>query len=169
MSASRGNSRMLDPYTGEMLLQEGSRLHAFFDAVTGWHRWFNVEGENRDVARAITGASNLAALEVSRSIGPTARRGRNCATRRRSGWNADPRMTASSRIGPLSDVTQERRPLPAVHVVTTETELDDAVAGQTIAGLVSLASAIMVWTGLALAWRRLVRPLLSRPAVLRSS
>jgi uncharacterized iron-regulated membrane protein len=36
------------------------------------------------------------------------------------------------------------------------------LAGQTIAGLVSLSSAIMVWTGLALAWRRLVRPQLRR-------
>ena len=31
--------------------------------------------------------------------------------------------------------------------------------GQTIAGLVSIASLIMVWTGLALAWRRLIVPL----------
>jgi uncharacterized iron-regulated membrane protein len=36
------------------------------------------------------------------------------------------------------------------------------IAGQTIAGLVSLFSAIMVWTGLALAWRRLIRPPLTR-------
>jgi uncharacterized iron-regulated membrane protein len=36
------------------------------------------------------------------------------------------------------------------------------VVGQTIAGLVSLTSAIMVWTGLALAWRRLIQPLLRR-------
>jgi uncharacterized iron-regulated membrane protein len=34
--------------------------------------------------------------------------------------------------------------------------------GQTIAGLVSLTSVIMVWTGLALAWRRLVMPLFRR-------
>jgi uncharacterized iron-regulated membrane protein len=34
--------------------------------------------------------------------------------------------------------------------------------GQTIAGLVSLTSVLMVWTGLALAWRRLVQPLLRR-------
>lgn len=34
--------------------------------------------------------------------------------------------------------------------------------GQTIAGLVSLTSLIMVWTGLALAWRRLVQPLLRK-------
>ncbi len=34
--------------------------------------------------------------------------------------------------------------------------------GQTIAGLVSFTSVLMVWTGLALAWRRLVQPLLRR-------
>ena len=34
--------------------------------------------------------------------------------------------------------------------------------GQTIAGLVSLTSVLMVWTGLALAWRRLVQPLFRR-------
>jgi uncharacterized iron-regulated membrane protein len=36
------------------------------------------------------------------------------------------------------------------------------IVGQTIAGLVSLTSVIMVWTGLALAWRRLVVPLFRR-------
>ena len=34
--------------------------------------------------------------------------------------------------------------------------------GQTVAGLVSLTSVIMVWTGLALAYRRLIVPLLTR-------
>ncbi|MCC6201517.1 MAG: PepSY domain-containing protein [Gammaproteobacteria bacterium] len=33
------------------------------------------------------------------------------------------------------------------------------IAGQTIAGLVSFASIILVWTGIALAWRRLIQPL----------
>jgi uncharacterized iron-regulated membrane protein len=36
------------------------------------------------------------------------------------------------------------------------------VGGQTLAGIVSLTSTLMVWTGLALAWRRLVSPLLAR-------
>lgn len=36
--------------------------------------------------------------------------------------------------------------------------------GQTIAGLASLAACFLVWSGLALAWRRLVRPLLRKPA-----
>ena len=34
--------------------------------------------------------------------------------------------------------------------------------GQTIAGLVSLTSLFMVWTGFTLAWRRLISPLLGR-------
>ena len=33
------------------------------------------------------------------------------------------------------------------------------VIGQTLAGLASLAACFLVWTGLALAWRRLIRPL----------
>jgi len=36
------------------------------------------------------------------------------------------------------------------------------IAGQTIAGLVSATTVLMVWTGLALAWRRLVTPVLRR-------
>jgi uncharacterized iron-regulated membrane protein len=36
------------------------------------------------------------------------------------------------------------------------------LAGQTVAGLVSLTSGIMVWTGLALAYRRLIVPMLRR-------
>jgi uncharacterized iron-regulated membrane protein len=39
------------------------------------------------------------------------------------------------------------------------------LVGQTIAGLVSLTSVVMVWTGLALAWRRLVQPLFRRRSV----
>jgi uncharacterized iron-regulated membrane protein len=37
-------------------------------------------------------------------------------------------------------------------------------AGQTVAGIVSLAACLLVWTGLALAWRRLISPLLQRKA-----
>ena len=38
------------------------------------------------------------------------------------------------------------------------------MAGQTIAGLASLAGVLLVWSGFALAWRRLVGPLLRRGA-----
>ncbi|MEX2124751.1 MAG: PepSY-associated TM helix domain-containing protein [Woeseia sp.] len=59
LAAGRADSRNVNPYTGEVLPEAASRLHAFFDTMTGWHRWFNVSDENRDSARAITGASNL--------------------------------------------------------------------------------------------------------------
>jgi len=36
------------------------------------------------------------------------------------------------------------------------------IIGQTIAGLASLAACLLVYTGLALAWRRLIRPVLNR-------
>lgn len=36
------------------------------------------------------------------------------------------------------------------------------IPGQTIAGLVSVTSVLMVWTGLALAYRRLVAPFIAR-------
>jgi uncharacterized iron-regulated membrane protein len=42
------------------------------------------------------------------------------------------------------------------------------VVGQTIAGVVSLTSVLMVWTGLALAYRRLIAPLFARGAVRRN-
>jgi uncharacterized iron-regulated membrane protein len=43
------------------------------------------------------------------------------------------------------------------------------IAGQTIAGLVSLTSTVMVWTGLALAYRRLIAPLFVRKRAPRTA
>ncbi|HZF27790.1 MAG TPA: PepSY-associated TM helix domain-containing protein [Gammaproteobacteria bacterium] len=43
------------------------------------------------------------------------------------------------------------------------------IVGQTVAGVVSLASTVMVWTGLALAYRRLIAPLLTRSRQRRAS
>ncbi len=59
VSAGRGNSRLVDPYTGAMIPSGEGRLGEFFGAVTGWHRWFNAPRESRGPWRAITGASNL--------------------------------------------------------------------------------------------------------------
>jgi len=36
------------------------------------------------------------------------------------------------------------------------------IVGQTIAGIVSFTSVLMVWTGLALAYRRLISPLFAK-------
>ena len=52
----------LNPYTGQVLGDGSQRTRSFFRTMTDWHRWLGAKGENRDVARAITGASNLGFL-----------------------------------------------------------------------------------------------------------
>ena len=61
-SAGREGRIYLNPYSGEVLGTSASAAREFFSLVTRWHRWFGVEGEQRQWARAITGASNLAFL-----------------------------------------------------------------------------------------------------------
>jgi uncharacterized iron-regulated membrane protein len=52
----------VNPYSGQVL-GEGSRgVRSFFRTVTEWHRWLGAKGDNRNVARAITGACNLGFL-----------------------------------------------------------------------------------------------------------
>ena len=55
----RSDSVQLNPYSGEEMQVGSPALEKFFGAVTGWHRWFNISGENRALARSITGACNL--------------------------------------------------------------------------------------------------------------
>jgi uncharacterized iron-regulated membrane protein len=61
---------------------------------------------------------------------------------------------------PFESQTPGRRARSWIRFLHTGEAL--GLAGQTIAGVVSLTSVIMVWTGLALAWRRLVSPLFRR-------
>jgi uncharacterized iron-regulated membrane protein len=61
-AAGRDGTLLANPYTGAVAEQGGEGMRSFFDAVTGWHRWFNATGDHRAAARAITGASNLAFL-----------------------------------------------------------------------------------------------------------
>ena len=62
LGAGRSGSLLADPYSGNVREPGAQALRSFFSAVTGWHRWFNVTGDSRPAARAITGASNLAFL-----------------------------------------------------------------------------------------------------------
>jgi uncharacterized iron-regulated membrane protein len=62
VSAGRGRTLFVNPYSGAVLGEGAADLDAFFGAVTGWHRWFNADGEGRALWRTITGASNLAFL-----------------------------------------------------------------------------------------------------------
>ena len=286
LAAGRADSRNVNPYTGELIPAAHSGLHAFFDAVTGWHRWFNVEDENRDAARAITGAANLmflflvlsgmylwlppiyrwvafrtrllfnakaqsskardfnwhhvfgiwsaipllvivasatvfnydwannlvyrlageepppprgapasteaapdspavaegalpldtliarAAAEVPGFLkltlalpaGATAEftldRGNGGQPQHREGLTLDARTGEIVGNAPFSSLSAGRQARSLLRFLHTGEAL--GIAGQTVAGVVSATSALMVWTGIALAWRRLVSPLLRR-------
>jgi uncharacterized iron-regulated membrane protein len=62
LRAGRAGGASLNPYTGQSMEAGAPGLDAFFNAVTGWHRWFNVQGEGRAFARQITGISNVVFL-----------------------------------------------------------------------------------------------------------
>ena len=285
-SAGRSGRRYLNPYSGEVLDEVAPRLRSFFSTMTGWHRWFDAEGDHRKTARAITGASNLLFLFlvlsglylwlppvfnavafrvrvffnprtitskardynwhhvfgiwiavpliiviataavfsygwasdlVYRSFGeepPTRGRGGNPPAVATLAEGADP-LSLDQLLQHATAGTPEWRtvtlnmPDDGAAVVTVrvdegtggqpqyrmDRDLDRSsgaiiaerpfsaaspgrqarifirflhtgealgVAGQTIAGIVSLLSLIMVWTGLALSWRRLISPLLQR-------
>jgi uncharacterized iron-regulated membrane protein len=52
----------VNPYTGSIYGEGSQRVRSFFRGVTEWHRWLGAKGDNRNVARAITGACNLGFL-----------------------------------------------------------------------------------------------------------
>ena len=52
----------VNPYSGLVLGEGSQRVRSFFRTVTDWHRWLGAKGDNRNVARAITGACNLGFL-----------------------------------------------------------------------------------------------------------
>jgi len=57
--AGRRGGASLNPYSGEPMAVGSPGLNSFFSAMTGFHRWFNIEGENRAIARQVTGVSNV--------------------------------------------------------------------------------------------------------------
>jgi uncharacterized iron-regulated membrane protein len=64
LSFQGGKRLYVDPYSGDVLGEGSPGVRAFFDWVTGWHRWLGTGGESRAVGRAITGASNLLFLFI---------------------------------------------------------------------------------------------------------
>jgi uncharacterized iron-regulated membrane protein len=61
-SFTGGHTIFVNPYTGEILGEGAKGARDFFRAITDWHRWLGAQGENRAVARAITGACNAGFL-----------------------------------------------------------------------------------------------------------
>ena len=58
----RETTLFVNPYTGTVLGEGSHKVRNFFRSVTEWHRWLGAKGDNRNVARAITGACNLGFL-----------------------------------------------------------------------------------------------------------
>jgi len=55
----RSQTQYLNPYSGQAYNPHADSYSAFFSTVRGWHRWFNMTGDNRSSARVVTGAANL--------------------------------------------------------------------------------------------------------------
>jgi len=55
----RSQTQYLNPYSGQAYNPHSDTWSAFFSKVRGWHRWFNMTGDNRSSARIVTGAANL--------------------------------------------------------------------------------------------------------------
>ena len=58
----RETTLFVNPYSGTILGEGSQKVRNFFRGVTDWHRWLGAKGDNRNVARAITGACNLGFL-----------------------------------------------------------------------------------------------------------
>lgn len=57
-----GTTVFVNPNTGLILGEGAPKVHAFFRSIEDWHRWLGLQGEKRNVARAVTGACNLGFL-----------------------------------------------------------------------------------------------------------
>ncbi|HKS28881.1 MAG TPA: PepSY-associated TM helix domain-containing protein [Pyrinomonadaceae bacterium] len=64
LSYGGGRNLFINPYTGEAFGEGSPGVRSFFRTTTDLHRWLGAQGDNRAVARAITGASNLLFLFI---------------------------------------------------------------------------------------------------------
>jgi uncharacterized iron-regulated membrane protein len=64
VGAGREGTILVNQYTGEVLGEGSKQVRTFFRTITDWHRWLGAGGENRAVAKAITGACNLGFLFI---------------------------------------------------------------------------------------------------------
>ena len=55
----RDPSTHVDAYTGAVLGQPTNTMREVMATLTGWHRWFDVDGESRAIAQFVTGWSNF--------------------------------------------------------------------------------------------------------------
>jgi len=59
LNVGRGDYLYASRYTGALLNDGDSPMRHFLRSTMYWHRWFALQGADRDFGRAITGAANL--------------------------------------------------------------------------------------------------------------
>jgi uncharacterized iron-regulated membrane protein len=64
VGAGREGTILVNQYTGAVLGEGSKTVRNFFRVITDWHRWLGAPGENRALAKAITGACNLGFLFI---------------------------------------------------------------------------------------------------------
>lgn len=60
----REKTLFVNAYTGQVLGTGSESVRGFFKTVVGLHRWLALEGDRRDLGKAVTGAGNLAFLFI---------------------------------------------------------------------------------------------------------
>lgn len=64
IATGRNEATLVNPYTGEILGTGSQGVRTFFTAMTDWHRWLSLSGEQRGMGRAVTGAANTVFLFI---------------------------------------------------------------------------------------------------------
>lgn len=59
-SFGRDDAVYVDPYTGAVRAPASTAAHRFMQTMIAWHRWIALDGDNRPLGKAISGACNLA-------------------------------------------------------------------------------------------------------------
>ena len=58
----REKTLFVDPFTGTIIGEGSKKVRTFFQLMIDWHRWLGMQGEKREIGKAITGACNLGFL-----------------------------------------------------------------------------------------------------------
>jgi uncharacterized protein (DUF3084 family) len=70
LSLPGGRSLVVNPYTGDVFGEGSTRMHAFFRAVTDWHRWLGASGRATPCVPS-QGSSSVRAERPETSTGTT--------------------------------------------------------------------------------------------------
>jgi uncharacterized iron-regulated membrane protein len=172
-SVATGPNEMpfLNPYTGQVPGAGSTRMRKFFRVMTDWHRWLALSGEKRSIGKAVTGVPDLSFVQNAgnqtqdwqsinfrlpkandKTVAFTIDTGSGVKPQHRSTVVLDRssgNIVRSERFEDMDKGIQARLWMRFVHSGEYY-----GFAGQTIAGIASAAAITLVYTGLALTFRR---------------